>query len=385
MLIAHLSDLHLGRKSNGDPQGAIRLNSLRRAIVDKLPQAGPEAIVIAGDMFDSSQVERGVVQEAARVLDKARNKDDRPVPVVVISGNHDPSEAETLWATFREVLGPDTLVQVVLTQQVIELLRGELRIEAYPCPTRYSPERPWEHRLPPKGGAGVTVVLAHGTLLGGPVPEDEQEAYPFTEADAAGLGVEYVALGHFHGVYPPWGAASEIERGYCYCGTHEPDQFSGDAGWAILASLRKGKPALLKRLRLAERLWQEFEILGPADIGKLKALRQQVEADSDPQRFVVRVKVGAKTRLAPEEAAQLDEIKAALTALGVCLQQHGEFATYINVEALDLQSLPGGAVKHALLALQGELNGCADPARRELLSAALQIGWQLCKEEGARR
>ena len=50
MLLAHLSDLHLGRKSPGDPQGAERLNSLRQALLT-LARHRPDAFVIAGDTF----------------------------------------------------------------------------------------------------------------------------------------------------------------------------------------------------------------------------------------------------------------------------------------------------------------------------------------------
>src|SRR5438094_59123 len=80
----------------------------------------------------------------------------------------------------------------------------------------------------------LRVVLAHGTLQGAHVPQVESDAYPFAQADVEGLNADYVALGHYHGLYPPWPGGDECERTICYCGTHEPDQFASDAGYAVL-------------------------------------------------------------------------------------------------------------------------------------------------------
>ena len=69
------------------------------------------------------------------------------------------------------------------------------------------------------------------------MPEGETEAYPFTQAEVESLGADYVALGHFHGLYPTWGDGDECEKACCYSGTHEPDQFGGAAGYALLATV----------------------------------------------------------------------------------------------------------------------------------------------------
>jgi DNA repair exonuclease SbcCD nuclease subunit len=377
MKIAHVSDLHLGRKSPGDPQGAERLNSLRNTIT-KLAAESPDAIVIAGDAFDSPRVDRAVIQEAVRALDKAKNQAGTPIPIVLIPGNHDPSDSDFLWNTFKKSLGTDSAVHLALAPEIVPLADGKLVIEAYPCETRYSPESPWNKRLNPSNEIDgvVRVAVAHGTLQGGPVPEGETEAYPFSQADVDSLAVNYVALGHFHGVYPPWNDEDEIQRSVCYSGTHEPDQFGGDSGWAVIATLGNESIARLRRVRVGNRRWRLLEMQGPTDLHKLDALRAEVESDSDPRRFVIRLKLGAKTRLSPEEGERLDALEASLRALGTHVERHGELQTYINVETLDLSTLPSGAVKQAMLTLQNELAQTTDASRREALAMALQLGWE---------
>src|SRR5262245_57830405 len=115
MLVAHLSDLHLGRKS--PPHGAERLLSFRQALTS-LSACNPDVIVIAGDMFDEPNVEPAIVEEAARSFAGAKNSRGEVIPVVLIPGNHDPADADRLWAAFRKAIAPGCDVRLVLQPAV---------------------------------------------------------------------------------------------------------------------------------------------------------------------------------------------------------------------------------------------------------------------------
>lgn len=376
-LIAHLADLHLGRKSFGDPQGAERLKSLRLALA-QLAREDPDAILVAGDSFDSPQVDRAVVEAAARTFDQVRSTRGDAIPVVIIPGNHDPSEAAVLWETFRNQLRSDSVVRLALVPERIALAGGRLVVEAYPCETRYGGEPPWARRTasngPPESGARV--VLAHGTWQGGPVPEGEADAYPFTRDDVEALGAAYVALGHFHGVYPPWDGDEELERSACYAGTHEADQFGGDSGWALLATLTPDRPTRLRRLRVGRRRWSALSITGPGDLAALAHLAAEIEADAEPARHVVRLHLTATARFSPAESAGLDRLQEDLRALGAHVDRRGETRGLVDVASLDLSNLPSGAVKQTMLTLQEEWALETQAAKRDVLTAALQLGWE---------
>jgi DNA repair exonuclease SbcCD nuclease subunit len=371
MLIAHLSDLHLGRKSSVEPLTADRLNTFRRAI-SRISEQQPDAIVLAGDIFDGPDVESGTVTEAARCLQRTGS-----IPVIVIPGNHDPAEAVSLWSTFRDALGTATNIRLVLKPEVISLANNRLFVEAYPCTTRYSAEAPWTPRLvlPREIEQAAHVVVAHGTLQGGPVPEGETDAYPFTAEEAEALHADYVALGHFHGVYPPWPGNGEIERTVCYSGTPEPDQFTGDSGYMLLAEVVRNRRTRLSRISVGKRRWISLDLAGPADVARLENLRREI-ADSEPDRFNIRIRVSPHSYWTPAEIQAVAGVEDSLRALGVPVERRGDMQVQLDAATLDLAELPTGAVREALASLRDELGREADPERRAVLVAALQMGWE---------
>src|SRR5262245_1638639 len=101
MLAAHISDLHLGRTSPGDPHGGERLHSFRQCLAT-LMQCNPDVILVAGDTFDSPRVNQAIIEEAGQSLAALKNTSGEAVPVVIVPGNHDPADADKLWAEFRD-------------------------------------------------------------------------------------------------------------------------------------------------------------------------------------------------------------------------------------------------------------------------------------------
>jgi DNA repair exonuclease SbcCD nuclease subunit len=381
MRLAHLSDSHLGRASPGDPNGSERLNAFRQALA-ALAGHNPDALIIAGDTFDGPHVDSPVVEDAAKNLSRLKNGQGLAIPVVVIPGNHDPAEAEKLWSLFRKHIGPS--VHLLLEPQAIAMADGKLVVEAYPCATRYSAEPPWEKRVPLPAAVGdqVHIVVAHGTLQGGPVPDNDTDAYPFSQTELEGLAANYVALGHFHGLYPPWGEGEgeECQRSYSYSGTHEPDQFGGTSGYALLVTVLPGQPARLRRIKLARRDWRLVPLTGPVDLDKVEHLQAEIEASDDRSRYVVRLKMSTRQAWSRAEVERLDRLEEAMRAVGAQVDRRGEPQVRLDTEALDFGALPSGAIREALLSLKSDAESAGDKHSQQVLAAALQVGWETVQE-----
>lgn len=86
MKIIHISDLHIGRKLNGYSLASDQKYILER-IVSDVKAEKPDAVVIAGDVYDKS----APTAEAVKLLDKFLDELE-DVPVMLISGNHDSAD-----------------------------------------------------------------------------------------------------------------------------------------------------------------------------------------------------------------------------------------------------------------------------------------------------
>ena len=112
--LLHTGDLHLGRgyqkQEQENPALARRYREARlEALEAVIRLAGEErcdALVIAGDVFDTHTLNPGLVQTVAQLLSGCA------CPVVVLPGNHDYCEGgeDRLWNRFRECAGENTLL-----------------------------------------------------------------------------------------------------------------------------------------------------------------------------------------------------------------------------------------------------------------------------------
>lgn len=88
MKLIHLSDLHIGRRVNGFSMLEDQ-SHIFQAILNIVDQEKPDAILIAGDIYDIPMPSAEAVQTLDGFLNALK---DRKLQVFVISGNHDSQE-----------------------------------------------------------------------------------------------------------------------------------------------------------------------------------------------------------------------------------------------------------------------------------------------------
>lgn len=145
MRIVHLADTHLGYRQFSAKLDPVRKLGQRECdvydawhrAVDTAIELRPDAVVHAGDLFDSSRPTPRALAEALDGLGRLR---DAGLPVVVIAGNHSTPRFRSGGSVFEvlERFGVEAVWSGPRTVRV-----GELAIHA--VPHEHDPERLAEH------------------------------------------------------------------------------------------------------------------------------------------------------------------------------------------------------------------------------------------------
>ena len=234
MKFIHLSDLHLGKRVNEismtDDQSYILTQ-----IIDIINAEHPDAVVIAGDVYDKSVPPAEAVTLFDGFLCRLA---ERKLPVLIISGNHDSPERLAFGGRLMEGAGIhlspvyDGKVEPVTLSDS----RGDVHFWLLPFVKpahvkRYFPDAGIESYTDAIRAAieymdldftGRNVLVTHQFVTGGATCESEEISVGGSDNVDADLfgGFDYVALGHLHG---PQNIGSNRVR---YCGTPLKYSFS---------------------------------------------------------------------------------------------------------------------------------------------------------------
>jgi exonuclease SbcD len=200
--LAHIADPHLGiRQYHRQTPGGINQREADvaqafRSAIDGVIAAGPDAVVVAGDLFHSVRPSNAAIVFAFRQFQRLR--DALPhAPIVLIAGNHDtPRSVDTgsILRLFEEV-GLD-----VATTESRRLVYPDLDLSIFAVPRQalLAPERPV---LRPDGPQRHQVLVVHLEVEGEYSIRHGAADYGGAVLSRGELHLEdwtYVALGHYH-------------------------------------------------------------------------------------------------------------------------------------------------------------------------------------------
>jgi len=187
--IAHSSDLHVdhdhtARRHGGD--GAAGL----ACVLAAARAASADAVVLAGDTFESHRVPQELVMRAAQIIAQAA------LPVVLLPGNHDPAVPEAVYR-HSPLAGIENLHILGVTHEEAVLF-DHLELEIWGRAHRsYLDMIPFE-RLRPRCSRWQ-IAVAHGHYQ--PHPDRGTRPRPgwlIGDEEIAATGADYVALGHWN-------------------------------------------------------------------------------------------------------------------------------------------------------------------------------------------
>lgn len=220
LTLLHTADIHLGL--DYDP---LRARRAFEAVVSLALEHAVDAVVIAGDLFDSNRVDAREVAFAAGQLRRLH------APCVLLPGNHDQYDE---CSVYRRVHLPSLCDRVLLLHEpegnVVRLPELGLTVWGRPV-VDHSPDfRPLAGA--PDRGAGWHVAVAHGFYV--PPGQSTCRSSPVRHDEVAALGWDYLALGHVH-------RFADVSAGHtvaCYPGApFTYDSGPGAAGTAALVRL----------------------------------------------------------------------------------------------------------------------------------------------------
>lgn len=245
--ILHLADLHLGANPDDrlDDATRSRLLQARERVLRLLTEwiAREESrialVVIAGDLFDRHDPAASIVAEVRAALSELT----RLVPVILVPGNHD--EYSYSQSVFRQGGWPGVIVTDSEPQLVWKGEIGERPCAIVSAAYQAGKVKPGQKLcLPARKDVlnddtkGVLIGLFHATLADH-FPEEflrNERCFWLSHQEAAELGYDYLALGHFH-------ARREWRIGRCLA--HYPGPPLGprmtDPGSGHLSIVRLGK------------------------------------------------------------------------------------------------------------------------------------------------
>jgi len=238
MKIIHTADMHLGSPLNSKlPPAKVRergreLTDTFRRIADFATREGAYAVIIAGDLFDSERVSARIYDEVIRVIEGSN------LSFFYLPGNH---EGDSFISSGRDL--PKNLYTFGEDWTYYDL--GEVTIagRSVCSPDMFSTYAPAIGKK--------NIVVLHGEL------RDRSDAPDVIgRRDAVGRGIDYIALGHYHGY-----SAEELDRrtAAVYSGAPEGRGFDecGNHGYVLIDTsgervTHRFAPSAKRRLHIAE-------------------------------------------------------------------------------------------------------------------------------------
>ena len=201
--LLHISDVHLGARLGGfegiadERREAIR--SAFRRLPDRAAALEVDAVLVAGDLFDTRRPSTADVDVAREVL---RALAENGCPVIAIPGNHDAAVApDSPWRSM-----PDAVTTILAPRfgAPVSLDPGGGRAPLHVYAVAYDPTA---EPAPIAGyrradAPGVHVVLLHAGVADHPDWTGGASLRTST-AELGGLEADYVALGDYHAFRPP--------------------------------------------------------------------------------------------------------------------------------------------------------------------------------------
>lgn len=344
----HTSDWQLGmRRHFLDEEALPRFMQARLGAIGALGRLARERecefIVVAGDVFESNQIDRRTLRRALEELAAV------PVPVYLLPGNHDPHDAASLYRSdeFRKRRADHIHVLDGLAE-----VRPGLEIVGL----AWRSKEPRADALSGLVPGPLRVCVAHGSLF---EPNVQLERGIFDRALDAGT-IHYVALGDRH-------SATEVAPRIWYSGAPEPTSYrETEAGQALVVDL-SGVTGECAVERHPVGIWRFVERTCELDsLADIDAVGRWLDGRTGKDCTIVKLRFEGALGL--RARARLDELLELNRDLFAAIEVRDDNLALLPDDLGDL-GLTGFARRTA-----DRLAAADDPAARDALALLFRLG-----------
>ena len=357
--LLHTADWQIGKQyGQFDTDDAALLADARFAVVERLARLaaveGVAAVLVAGDVFDAQGVADKTIHRLFNSMAAFSG------PWVLIPGNHDAGLAESVWTRALRLNALPPNAHVCLRPE--PLLFPSLGLAVLPAPltqrhthndlTEWFASAP----VPPEM---FRVGLAHGSVQG-ILAEDIDSSNPIAAARAEQAGLDYLALGDWHG-------CKQVDSRTWYSGTPETDRFRANAsGQALIVSLSEpgGLPSVTQH-NTGQYRWQEdlVDLQVPSDIDAvLQRLGALTTADVVALSLSGRIDLPGRRRLLDAIGQARGRARSLVADLSALRFE----PTAEDIGALQADGYLGDVIASLRAAQEGAVAESADVARDSL-------------------
>ncbi len=367
--VLHMADMHLEWPFAGmgvdSHRGRMRREELKEvfaATVDLAIREQVELFLIAGDLFEHEHLTRATV----RFLEQQFRRMDG-IRVFISPGNHDPllpnsyyrsypwpSNVHIFGTTPERVDLPDRSVSVYGwgfgAWEVAEYQLGDLKVA--------DPAR-------------VTIVVVHG---------GDEKYHPFTSAELAAIGADYIALGHIHKTDVVLADGDRVIARYA--GSPEGLSFGepGRHGVYVGSVGKDGNDLAFVPVGRREQITLEVDLTGAATPEEAQELIRA--CDTEERRLQHCYRVMLKGTPDADLAVDLPVWQEQLAGQFYLLRLVDQTRPDIDLVAVARERSARGLFVQRMSALEAEAQ---EPAERERIRRALQIGLVAFQERGSGR
>ena len=263
--LLHTADWQIGKQyGQFDTDDAALLADARFAVVERLAQLAAaqsvDVVLVAGDVFDAQGVADKTIHRLFNSMAAFSG------PWVLIPGNHDAALAESVWTRAARLKAIPPNAHVCLKPEPLVLQALGLALLPAPLTQRHTHTDLTDWFATAQVPSGLfRVGLAHGSVQG-ILAEDIDSSNPIAAARAKEAGLDYLALGDWHG-------CRQVDARTWYSGTPETDRFrANDSGQALIVTLTEPGvlPSVTQHLTGQYRWRQEVvDLQVPSDMDAL--------------------------------------------------------------------------------------------------------------------